>query len=85
MKKYSKNKTYKKKNRTYYTQKIKSDYPDKKNRKKLIQEFILFLNNKKRKKNTKNLFKFQDQIDLLKICFAADKSLEKKKEVEIIY
>ena len=72
----------KKRGRDYYTKKIISDYPDKKNRKKLIQEFISFLNNKKRKKN---LFKFKDQIDLLKICFAADKSLAKKKEVKIIY
>ena len=72
----------KKKGRDYYTKKIIADYPDKKNRKKLIQGFISFLNNKKK---NKNLFKFKDQIDLLKICFAADKSLAKKKEVEIIY
>lgn len=61
--------------------KVKADYPDKKNRKKLIQNFIDTLNIK----NTKPLISLKEQIDLMTICFAVDKSVKLNKKIKINY
>lgn len=60
---------------------VKRLYPDKKNRKKLIQNFIdVLLDNKK-----KPIITYKEQIDLMTVCFAADQSLIRKKEINIHY
>ena len=61
--------------------KIKSNYPDKKNRKKLIHNFIETLI----KKNIKPIISLKEQIDLMTICFAADKSVRLGKKIKIKY
>ena len=61
--------------------KVKADYPDKKNRKKLIQNFINTINTK----NTKPLISLKEQIDLMTICFAVDKSVKLNKKIKINY
>ena len=55
---------------------ISGNYPDKKNRKKLIQNFLDYILNKK----TKLILSNKNQIDLMKVCFSADESLKKKKK-----
>ena len=56
------------------------DYPDKKNRKKLIQNFIdAILDKKKQNISKKNIF------DLMTACFYADLSKKKGKELKIKY
>ncbi len=60
---------------------IKKDYPDKKNRKKLIRSFIDYLLNKK----NKSPISHKDQIDLMSVCFFAEKSLKQNKELKISY
>ncbi len=57
-------------------------YPDKNGRKKLIQNFLDFLIKKKRGTYSPS---WKDQINLMKICFAADLSLKKKSEIKIYY
>lgn len=59
-----------------------ANYPDKKNRKNLIINFIKNIH-KKVKKN--NLKLFQEQVDLMSICFSCDKSLRKNKRFKIKY
>ena len=61
--------------------KIKSLYPDKKNRKKLIQNFVDSIN----QKNIKPLISIKEQIDLMTICFAVEKSIKLKKKIKIKY
>ena len=61
--------------------KIKQKYPDKKNRKKLIQNFIDIL----KKKKVKPIITFREQIDLMSVCFAADESLKLGKKIMIRY
>ena len=61
--------------------KIKSLYPDKKNRKKLIQNFVDSIN----QKNIKPLISIKEQIDLMTICFAVEKSIKLKKKIIIKY
>ncbi len=61
--------------------KILNNYPDKQNRKKLIKNFIDFLINKK----TKRIISFNEQINLMKVCFAIIKSQKLKKAVKVIY
>ncbi len=61
--------------------KINSPYPDKKNRKKIIQNFIDFLI----KKNKKLFIKHKEQFDLMSVCFAAEKSMRIKKKIKIEY
>ena len=61
--------------------KVKADYPDKKNRKKLIQNFIDTI----KIKNTKPLISLKEQIDLMTICFAVDKSVKLNKKIKINY
>lgn len=64
--------------------KLSGKYPDKKNRKKLIHNFINYLINSKHKK--KYFFPtFQEQLDLMSICFATQKSLNLKKKIRIKY
>ena len=60
--------------------KITKEYPDKKNRKKLIRSFIETIISKK-----KQFLTLQDQINLMIVCFAADKSLKQKKKIDINY
>ena len=61
--------------------KIKGRYPDKKNRKRLIHNFLDFLKNK----NTKPIVSFKEQFDLMSICFAVDKSIRLNKTIKINY
>tara|TARA_Y100000590_G_scaffold445270_1_gene577162 strand:- start:2306 stop:3286 length:981 start_codon:yes stop_codon:yes gene_type:complete len=61
--------------------KIHASYPDKQNRKKLIQNFIETLT----KKNIKPIISIKEQIDLMTICFAVDKSAELNKKIKINY
>lgn len=61
--------------------KIRSPYPDKKNRKKLIQNFIETLT----KKKIKPIISLKEQIDLMTICFAVDKSIKLQKKIKINY
>jgi predicted dehydrogenase len=61
--------------------KIFSKYPDKVNRKKLIRNFIDHLNNEK----IKPMITLKEQIDLMTVCFAADKSIKFKKKIKINY
>ena len=56
-------------------------YPDKKNRKVLIRNFIDVLMNKK----NKPIVSIKDQIDLMSVCFAVDKSLKFNKTIKIKY
>jgi len=63
------------------TYKIKSNYPDKKNRKKLIQNFIDYLV----KKNDKLIITHKEQFDLMSICFSAEKSMILNKKIKIRY
>ena len=61
--------------------KINSTYPDKKNRKKLIRNFIETLI----KKNIKPIISIKEQIDLMTVCFAVDRSIELNKKIKINY
>ncbi len=60
---------------------VSGNYPDKKNRKKLIQNFLDYILNKK----TKLILSNKDQIDLMKVCFSADESLKRRKKIKIKY
>lgn len=60
---------------------IKNKYPDKSNRKKLIRNFIDCICNPK----LKPLISKKEQFDLMKICFAIDKSIKIKKKIFIRY
>ena len=61
--------------------KIRGNYPDKKNRKNLIREFILSLihDKKQNKIDKQNLF------NLMKICFSAIKSSKLNRKIKIKY
>jgi predicted dehydrogenase len=61
--------------------KLNFRYPDKKNRKKLIQNFIDSL----KKNKVKQIMTSKEQIDLMTVCFAADESLKFGKKVMIRY
>ncbi len=61
--------------------KLKYHYPDKINRKKIIQNFIDILIDKK----ANSIISFKDQYNLMKVCFAADKSMILKKKIKIRY
>ena len=60
---------------------LKNKYPDKKNRKKLIQNFVDTL----KYKDKKPIITLKEQVDLMNVCFAADKSFVDKKRVRIKY
>lgn len=61
--------------------KLPGEYPDKKNRHKLIFNFLdcIF------KKNFKAILSTKEQFDLMSICFAIDKSAAVKKRIRIRY
>ncbi len=61
--------------------KLKSNYPDKKNRKNLIRNFLDNILNSK----TKLLINNKEQFDLMSVCFYADKSLKLNKKLKINY
>ena len=60
---------------------IFSKYPDKKNRKKIIRSFIDNLIDKKKME----VISLKEQIDLMSVCFAVDKSLKLNKTIKIKY
>ena len=60
---------------------IKKNYQDKKNRKKLIRSFIDYLLNKR----SKSPISHKEQIDLMSVCFFAEKSLKQNKKLKISY
>lgn len=72
---------FEKKNKKTNLTKISSNYPDKSNRKKLIQNFIDSIQNK----NIKPLITIKEQIDLMTVCFASDKSLKLGRAIKIKY
>ncbi len=87
MKIFSKNETLVHSNLGSYSfkreklKKIDKSYPDKQNRKKLIQNFIDNLTNPK----IKNFISHQEQFDLMSVCFSAEKSAMLKKKIRIKY
>ena len=56
-------------------------YPDKANRKKLIQNFLDCIINK----NKKSIISEKEQFDLMSVCFAAEDSIRKNKRIKIKY
>lgn len=87
---YSKNKTLfhtrdgsyiLKKNKKLFTNNLSYAYPDKKNRKKVIRNFIDSIKNS----NVKKIISQKEIFDLMSICFAADESLKLNREVKINY
>lgn len=70
----------KKKNKTVFN-KIISNYPEKKNRRKLIQNFIDSLHNKK----IKPLISLKEQFDVMSVCLAAEKSIKLNKKIKVKY
>ena len=70
----------KKNKKNYQIKKMNLPYPDKENRKKMIKSFINMLRNKKSINPS-----FDYLCNLMQICFAADQSLKKKKEMKINY
>ena len=61
--------------------KNKYSYPDKVNRKKLIQNFLDCIVNK----NKKSIITEKEQFDLMSVCFAAEESIKKNKRIKIKY
>ena len=72
---------FKKKGIKTHFKKLNYEYPDKKNRKKIIQNFIDILIDKRINSTTS----FKDQYNLMKVCFAADRSIVLKKKIKIKY
>ena len=72
---------FKKKGIKTYFKQLNYEYPDKKNRKKIIQYFIDILIDKK----SNSIISFKDQYNLMKVCFAADRSMNLKKKIKIKY
>tara|TARA_B110000003_G_C16649950_1_gene533739 strand:+ start:1299 stop:2291 length:993 start_codon:yes stop_codon:yes gene_type:complete len=70
-----------KKNKKIFTKKMNFSYPDKQNRKNLIIDFLDSLS----KKKYNHIVSKNDIFDAMSICFAADKSLKKNKEIIIKY
>ena len=70
-----------KKNKKTIFNKIDYEYPDKKNRKKLIQNFIDVLIDDR----IKPIITLKEQFDLMSVCFASDISLKLKKRIKIKY
>jgi len=69
------------KNNNTLFKRLNFNYPDKKNRKKLIQNFIDVLMNKK----IQPVVTIKEQFDLMSVCFASDKSLKLNKTIKIKY
>ena len=61
--------------------KNKYAYPDKINRKKLIQNFLDFINDNKKKP----IMSQKEQFDLMSVCFAAEDAIKKNKKIKINY
>ena len=59
----------------------KNNYPDKKNRKKLIRHFVDSLIDHKKNQ----IISLKEQIDLMSVCFTVDKSLRLNKTLKIKY
>ena len=72
---------FKKKGIKTQFKKIYSKYPDRKNRKKIIQNFLDILIDKR----ANSIISFKDQYNLMKVCFAADKSIIQNKKIKIKY
>ena len=72
---------FNKKGTTTHYKKLNYEYPDKKNRKKIIKNFIDILIDKK----INSTISFKDQYNLMKVCFAADRSIILKKRIKIEY
>tara|TARA_B110000483_G_scaffold184921_1_gene218736 strand:+ start:273 stop:1265 length:993 start_codon:yes stop_codon:yes gene_type:complete len=73
--------TFIKKNKKTTFNKTNYEYPDKKNRKKLIQNFIdVLIDNR-----IKPIITLKEQFDLMSVCFASDKSLRLKRKIKIKY
>jgi len=70
-----------KKNKKTIFNELNYEYPDKKNRKKLIQNFIDVLIDDK----IKPIITLKEQFDLMSVCFASDRSLKLKKKIKIKY
>ena len=60
---------------------LKLKYPDKKNRKNLIQNFIDTII----KKRLKPFITLKEQFDIMSVCLSAEKSLKLKKKIKIKY
>jgi predicted dehydrogenase len=73
--------SFEKKNKTNKFKILKQAYPDKKNRKNLIRNFInsIFV---KRQKFDQSL---NSQLDLMNICFSIDKSIRVNKMIKVKY
>jgi len=72
---------FSRKNKKNQFDKLNYEYPDKKNRKKLIQNFIdVLIDNK-----IKPIITLKEQFDLMSVCFASDRSLKLKKKIKIKY
>ena len=56
-------------------------YPDKKNRKKLIQNFLDTISNKK----IKPIISQKEQFDLMSVCLSAEEAMNKNKKIKIKY
>ncbi len=72
---------FKKKGSKAQFKKLNYQYPDKINRKKVIQNFIDILIDKR----GNSIISFKDQYNLMRVCFAADKSMILKKKIRIKY
>ena len=70
-----------KKNKKTTFNKTNYEYPDKKNRKKLIENFIDVLIDGR----IKPIITLKEQFDLMSVCFASDKSLRLKRKIKIKY
>ena len=70
-----------KKNKKTKFNKTNYEYPDKKNRKKLIENFIDVLIDGR----IKPIITLKEQFDLMSVCFASDKSLRLKRKIKIKY
>jgi predicted dehydrogenase len=69
-----------KKKKTIFN-KISSNYPAKKNRKNLIHNFVDSL----REKKNKQIITLKEQMDVMSVCFASEKSLKLKKKIKVKY
>ncbi len=61
--------------------KIKSNYPDNKNKKRMIQNFIDYLKNR----GIKKIISHKEQIDLMSVCISAERSMKLNKKIKIKY
>ena len=61
--------------------KNKYAYPDKINKKKLIQNFLDFINDNKKKP----IMSQKEQFDLMSVCIAAEEAMNKNKKMRIKY